>query len=289
MLSLSDQIKASLKCSDIPLWLPELTDKLVKAGWEQLHRETGLTPDTYGTARVVSGNASARVVTVRDLPLIHSPSRLKTCMRIELPTVEIMRLYEGVGVHFYTAEELTNSTAIECLEEAIHVIGHVPSLWQTVNSLVRSLHVLRPTDDEHDISSSEPCLPFSIFISALQKRISNDALRVAETIVHEAMHLQLTLVEKIVRLVVCTQGRYFSPWREEYRSARGILHAVYVFKAIDCFLADLLLNHRLHREELSYARTRRTQITAQMREVESFRDCTDLTTHGFNLVSRLLG
>lgn len=288
MLSLSDQIKASLERSDIPPWLPELTDKLVEVEWERLNRETGLTLDTYSTARVSNGNASARLAVVRDLPAGHNRGERKTFIRIESPTADLVRLYQGMGVNFYTAEEMAGSGVLDCLEEAIQIIRHVPSLWRTVNTLVRSLHVLRPTDDEHDISFSEPHIPFSVFVSVPCQRIRNDVLRVAEAMVHESMHLQLTLIEKTAPLLACTRRKYFSPWRGEYRSAQGVLHALYVFRVVDHLLRELLLSSCLRSEELSYARERRTQIAAQMREVESFRNCPDLTIHGFNLIGRLL-
>jgi len=288
MLSLSNLIKTSLGRSDIPPWLPELTDKLVAVGWERLNRETGLTPDTYGTVRASSGNASAQLVVVRDVPLGRDPHGLKTFIRVESSTADLIHLYEGTGVNFYAAEEMTGPTVLNCLEEAIQTIRHVPSLWGTVSALVRSLHVIRSADDEHDTSFSEPHIPFSVFVSVPRRRIRNDVLRVAEAIVHESMHLQLTLIEKAVPLVACTQRKYFSPWRGEHRSARGILHALYVFRVIDRLLQELLSSPHLRREELSYARTRRTQIAAQIREVEPFRDCPDLTVHGLNLVGRLL-
>ncbi len=288
MFRLSDQIRASLGRSDIPPWLPELTDQLVAVGWERLNRETGLTPDTYSTARASSGNASAQLVVVRDVPVSYESSGIRTFIQLEVPTADLVHLYEGTGIKFYTAQELSSPTVLTCLEEAIRIIRHVPSLWRTVSALVRSLHMIKPTDDEHDTSFSEPHLPFSVFVSVPHQRIRNDVLRVAEAIVHEAMHLQLTLIEKIVPLVACTQRKYFSPWREEYRTAQGMLHALYVFRVIDRLLQELLSSPHLRREELSYARMRRIQIAAQMREVEPFRDCPDLTVHGFNLVGRLL-
>jgi hypothetical protein len=288
MLSLSNLIKTSLGRSDIPPWLPELTDKLVAVGWERLNRETVLTLETYGTARASSGNASAELVVVRDVPTGHDPGGLKKFIRVEAPTADLVHLYEGVGVKFYTAEELSSPTVLNCLEEATQAIRYVPSLWGTASALVRSLHVIIPTDDEHDISFSEPHIPFSVFVSIPRRRIRNDVLRVAEAIVHESMHLQLTLIEKTVPLLTCTQRKYFSPWREEYRSAQGILHALYVFRVVDRLLRELLSSPHLRREELGYARKRRTQIAAQMREVESFCKCPDLTVHGSSLVSRLL-
>ena len=50
---------------------------------------------------------------------------------------------------------------------------------------------------------------------------------------HEALHLQLSLVERVLPMVVSNPGgeseQVFSPWAGDGRSVRGLLHGVYVF------------------------------------------------------------
>src|SRR5207249_726495 len=99
-------------------------------------------------------------------------------------------------------------------------LKRVPTLLPTVLSLVRALHLVIPDDDDIDVSFSEPNLPFSVFVSVPHRGARTDALRVAEAIVHEAMHLHLTLIERVVPLVRSSGRRFFSPWRGEYRTAQ---------------------------------------------------------------------
>ena len=55
--------------------------------------------------------------------------------------------------------------------------------------------------------------------------------RVAEALVHEAMHLQLSLLERRIELVESdrTKAVAFSPWRNSERDVQGVIHALYVF------------------------------------------------------------
>ena len=49
------------------------------------------------------------------------------------------------------------------------------------------------------------------------------------------MHLQLSLVERVVPLVLSQRKMYYSPWRDEVRNSEGILQALYVFGVIRLF------------------------------------------------------
>ena len=55
-----------------------------------------------------------------------------------------------------------------------------------------------------------------------------------EALVHETMHLQLSLVERRIRLVepACAEAVAFSPWRGSERNVRGVMHALYVFVVV---------------------------------------------------------
>ena len=135
---------------------------------------------------------------------------------------------------------MTNSTVLHCLQDAIDVLARVPTLQGTVSTLIRTCHVLKPENDSYDVSHSDPRTPFSAFVSVPRKRGPTDALRVAESLVHEAMHLQLTLIERLLPLVKESDLTYFSPWKGTQRSPRGVLHALYVFRAIHNFFGRLL-------------------------------------------------
>lgn len=55
-------------------------------------------------------------------------------------------------------------------------------------------------------------------------------LRVAENLIHETMHLQLTLFESLCPLVDTESAwSVYSPWKHQERPAQGVLHGLYVF------------------------------------------------------------
>jgi HEXXH motif-containing protein len=158
----------------------------------------------------------------------------------------------------------------------------------TIAALVRALHLIKLEDDTYDVSFSEPHIPFSVFVSVPRRHTTTNAIRVAEALVHEAMHLQLTLVEFIVPLVNSDGGRYLSPWRGEYRNAQGILHALYVFRVIERFLHHLLSLPINLGEITSYVCERRSEINAQIWEIQSFQYCVGLTEAGAKFVQQLI-
>jgi len=160
---------------------------------------------------------------------------------------------------------------------------------RTVASLVRSLHAIRPEDTDYDVSFSEPTAPFSIFVSVPGRPNTNDPLRVAEAIVHEAMHLQLTLLEQVSGLVNSADGKYFSPWRRERRRAGSILHGVYVFYVIHCFLGRLTSIGSCPQSWLRHIGLRQREIRLQVDEMRSFQTCAELTALGSILVRRCVG
>jgi HEXXH motif-containing protein len=146
---------------------------------------------------------------------------------------------------------------------------------------------MKPEDDDFDISFSLPDVPFSIFVSVPSKRMDNDALRVAEAILHEAMHLQLTLIEQCVPLVIETDKKYFSPWKSEYRHPRGVLHAIYVFCVIKQFL-EFLNERNLSKPCNKYLTIRLKVISKQLKEVADFLSCPNFTDSGVYMSEHLL-
>jgi HEXXH motif-containing protein len=61
--------------------------------------------------------------------------------------------------------------------------------------------------------------------------------RLAEALLHEAGHLQLSLVERFVPLVTEGSTTFYSPWRRKQRPLRGVLHGLYVFGLIAEWIA----------------------------------------------------
>jgi HEXXH motif-containing protein len=210
-----------------------------------------------------------------------------------LPRIEILGegltvRYEKAGVKLFTGEEIGRAKISERLAEAVDTLRSVPTLFETVAALVRSVHVIDAGDDNYDVSFSDPSIPFSIFVSVPAGSVHAGALRVAESVVHEAMHLQLTLVERLTPLVGESRGKYYSPWRGEYREARGVLHALFVFRVIDTFLMKLQEGRSPNEDYADYVHGRRRQITEQVAEIRCFQECPELTPLGTDFVGHLL-
>ena len=288
MADLFQHLRAILRNQSTPLWFPGLADPLTAQRWRTLRQQTAITKNDYGTSRVRAGKAEAPRRIVDSLLASPDIGDAASAMLVELLPANDHRNYEEIGLTFYSGAELTTSTIFDCLQDAIHILAQVPTLQKTVGSFVRVCHILKPEDNDYDVSHSDPYVPFSIFVSVPQQRKANCELRIAESIVHEAMHLQLTLLEQALPLIRPSDDTYFSPWKGEPRSPQGVLQALYVFRVIDQFLEQLLTLSIWSSESVDYMRNRRTEIARQIRYIEPFADCPALTELGTCLVRRLL-
>jgi HEXXH motif-containing protein len=288
MSELVERIKLALENVGDQPWFPDLTNDLIEVGHQNLFNDSALSISQYGTARVLAQDAAASRNIVAHLSNSTEIECLKKTILVEVLDQNFARQYQEAGIRFYTTEEIIGTNILRQVEESFHVLQVVPSVSSTVTCLVRSLHLIKPADDEYDVSFSEPQLPFSIFVSVPQKRRVLNVLRVAEAILHEAMHLQLTLIERVVPLVSLTDRKYFSPWKSEYRSPQGVLHALYVFRVLYQFMAILTSTSYPADRELYYLRKRRSQISAEIDQVRSFQYCPELTAIGANFARSLL-
>ena len=107
-------------------------------------------------------------------------------------------------------------------------------------------------------------------------------LRLAESLIHEAMHLQLTFIESVVPLVNATEGTAFSPWKGEDRPVQGVFHALYVFAVIREAFSTLAV---VHPEAASYAMRRSVEIADEVKAMGNARP--SLTAAGAELWDRL--
>lgn len=277
---LAEKIRLSIEDSSIPLWFPNLTPHLAETGWKLLKNELGLTPSNYGTAKILANKIDTSVSV---FPFGETP------FSIELLPKDLTDKYSDSQIDFYNAEELTELPVLDCLAEAVELIKHVPSLSESVFTLVKSIHLIKLDDDAFDVSFSEPHLPFSIFISVPKNRIKADSLRVAEAIVHEAMHLQLSLIEKVVPLISSNEQKFYSPWKDEYRDSTGILHALYVFRVIESVYKQLKPNNEFSLFNLDFIEKRQREILLQINQIKEFLTIPVLTKLGFRIAKRLLG
>lgn len=272
MNNIENQIKSHIEDITQPLWIPRLTLLLVDNQWEQF-KKVGVSKSNYSSDKILSGTDHSK-----------TPFNYLSFSNIdisEIPKVLEDRSSNSPG---YIDSEFTNSSAPECVQEALSNLLQIPSISNTVNLLVANMHLLKPHDNGYDVSYSLPELPFSIFVSVPTQRVNFDALRVAESILHEAMHLQLSLIDKVVPLLENTYDKeYFSPWRNEFRHPIGVLHGLYVFRVIQLYLRKLTLtgSANLYRIE------RIADIEKQISQVIEFKDFEGLTATGHVLTERI--
>ena len=172
------------------------------------------------------------------------------------------------------------------MNDSLSLLDKVPTIWPTVRELARSLHVIEPSDNEVDVSFSDPSIPFTVFVSVPAIRSEVVTLRIAEAILHESMHLNLTLIAQIMPLVQPRGKTLYSPWRGEERDSEGILQALYVFSVIHSFLA--MVPTLTSDEAGEHVSDRMSQIESQIMQAKDFRKCDELTPEGSALVARLL-
>ena len=175
----------------------------------------------------------------------------------------------------------------ETLADALELAGTVLPFKGTVAGLCRSLHVLVASGRDLDVSYSEPSLPFSVFVSCPPAAERYRVERLAENVLHEALHLQLTLVESIEPLVIDVpdESPVFSPWKGEWRSVRGLLHAVYVFGNLRCFWKHVAGDSP---GASSFARTRIEMIDGELDAAGPLVTSQSLTATGRRLAASLL-
>ena len=260
---------------------------LAEWGRERILRTRGLELEDYGTDRMVRGSAAyPRIIRAE----INVPWGDRRRILIESLPEEIAAGFENLGLRFAGRIATSSPAVIATLEAAVDTyITRVPCLAASVASLARVLHVLQSEHDDFDTSYSDPDLPYSVFVSVPSSRRIDGPLRVAEALVHETMHLQLSLLERIVPLIDpnVPPSRLYSPWRRAFRDAGGVLHALYVFRVIEQFWAIVGLGAE---DDLSveFANSRRTQIEREIGEIADFRHCPSLTQAGAELVAKLL-
>ena len=138
-----------------------------------------------------------------------------------------------------------------------------------------------------DTSYSDPSLPLSVFVSCPSREERNRVERLAENVVHEALHLQLSLVERVQPLVIDgpDEEPVFSPWKDGWRTVRGLVHAVYVFGNLRCFWKGVASNRP---ESAPFAQARIRTIDTEMAGAAHLVRNRSLTAAGLRLATSIL-
>jgi HEXXH motif-containing protein len=173
------------------------------------------------------------------------------------------------------------------LGRAADFIGAAPELESVVRRCVHEIILLQSPDNAYDISHSEPRWATRIFISIPAPSTVGE-LRVAEAIVHEAMHLNLTFFERNMQLVARPK-LLPSPWKTELRPASGVLHGLYVFVCIYRFFEHVSQQVPLDDQGHCHVEKRFAEIWAEIDSIDrsALLDC--LTPDGVSLAKDLFG
>jgi hypothetical protein len=264
-----------------PFWFNALGPTLARTRWSRLGAECGLNPSNYGTARLIDKTPSAQRQTAGKLS-----TSSQAHAWIEILPQRLKEQYCIQGLDFYEATEI-DSHLLENLTDALQAISHVSGAAVAVSSVLTALHLLRPQSIEYDVSYSDPSVPFSIFVGVTTADHAFGELRLAEGILHECMHLQLTLLEEELPLIANESDTHLSPWRQTLRPTRGLLHGLYVFRVIQDFFTDPSLLTSLTVKERRYVAQRVDQIDGEIANAGNFSNSADLTAVGRTLAERL--
>ena len=256
-------------------WLPEISNDLAAAVWDEIAR-LGFNGRNYGTHRWLEKNPTSDCIQLARLRI----NRVSSCQIEALPSTS-RTPYQESGLIFSDCSSI--GSKIQLIRSALSLISSVPSLNATISYYLRSLHILEAPGPEYDVSHSDPNLPFSIFVSAPHSD-QEGKLRLAESIVHECMHLQLTIMERELPLVFAPEVQYHSPWKQTLRPVTGVLHGLYVFAVVYEFLGTLRRSANLTKNELRFISKRRRQILGEVAQVSHLVSVNGLTSDGRRLV-----
>jgi HEXXH motif-containing protein len=263
-----------------PLWETNLTKLLIQHKWSDLQKHGLDGPVDYSTPRVWLKN-----------PVIEQSKRIAVANNntfLEMPSFYLLKsFYDEHGLEPLTEKEIEANAVLQKLGGAMSILKYLKSACDCITILVHSIQVLQQPVAEIDVSYSHPEIPFSIFLSVCEDESTISNLRVAESILHEAMHLKLTLIENIVSLVKSDNNLYYSPWRDEERPVRGVLHGLFVFRAIYKFYSELNKSDKLGNVG-NYFNLRKEQLENEISSLKGFPQSLGLTDYGAILATNLL-
>lgn len=155
---------------------------------------------------------------------------LKTCPAIRLEGIEL--LVCPIRRSFASSEQSirADEAGLEALRQALGLIASVPAYARWVTRTLRVISPLKTRPSCYD-SESFAQLPATMFAS-----LHPDAIRTAETIVHEVSHDHLHLMMALDPLVEPgTEEQFYSPPKRSMRPALGVLKAHHAFANVLCF------------------------------------------------------
>lgn len=180
------------------------------------------------------------------------------CSLQKLPDY-MSNIWSDIGINLDQTYDLKSSMLQ--IKDAFEYITKYDNDYMSfyTKSLIKSIHLLKTDNDYNDISFSDPNLPYTIFINLPDINLNNWLERTVENLIHETMHLLLSLLEKKYDFYLSTNKKIYSPWKHEPRNNKGILHAVYVFSHLKKFWEKVYSS-----EKTSFSKKRIEEIQKQL-------------------------
>jgi hypothetical protein len=257
------------------------TDLRVYGERELLERRS-LTRATYSTQRFLCVDHSQLGAVIRPIPVANECS-----LQCEAWSEDLVWYCKQHGLELAKDPDTANAFAL-VREALVEVIQPYHSLWVAISELAWRCHIVLADHEDYDVSFSDPSIPFSIFISAPAVSVRRSVLRVAENLVHETMHLQLTLFERCCPLVDTTVSwAMYSPWKRQDRPTQGVLHGLYVFCVLRWMWRQFAETAR-NNTDRNFALRRINDIEKEVSEVRALEESPALTPAGRLFLHHLL-
>lgn len=263
----------------------QFANSLVERREVSLSVEAALTRNSYSTETYIKRSRRRRCGRAESTVRRHSH-----CHLVEVPTDELTTLVKDMYQLQTVDKPMIVSNAFgQQVQSAIDLLGHCESTLSIVSAVVWSIVIVNSDSPDSDVSYSDPEVPFTIFVSAPRKESEASSLRLAESILHESMHLYLTLIEQEKPLVKSSSDSLmaYSPWRDCLRPLNGVLHGTFVFRAIYDFFSQLH-TVRLSTAEKEHVCARLTQITTDFSNLQLCWINDGLTEFGTDLFDELV-
>ena len=265
----------------VPPFDPDLLRTLRQIGEDALAAWHRLNRDDYSTERFLNPNTPKTDHVLRNI-IVDGELQL----RCEAPSKAVNLYCVNHGLTLADTDQCLAS--VNTLGSAVsQVIDRNQHLRSAVAELAWRCHLVRPHDDAYDVSFSDPNIPFSIFVSVPEAKNRRSILRVAENLVHETMHLQLSLFEQTCPLIdSAVPWSLYSPWKGEERPAQGILHGLYVFVVLRWMWRNVLTGSPDFDDQI-FAQRRVEEIDEEIKAVRELDGAPALTEDGRKLVAQL--
>ena len=274
LTTLAEEIVSDAINGEACFWIPGLAQWLTDRIWERGGNK--FNASTYGSLRWLRSDPldSQTIMSIINLPKSNP-------IIIEALPPQTIKIYKSIGLQFHSRSPTTED--IRLFKDAFATIKFGPGLFESVLALVRSVHLLEASGHGYDTSYSDPKLPCSIFVSVPTDE-RHAELRLAESIVHEAMHLQLTMLENEMSLVDDIYSIGYSPWQGSDRPVSGLLHGLYVSCVIYQWL-EKIRNGVVSGDDVNtYINRRHSEIDTEIAMVTQLQNSQALTEFGRKLV-----